>query len=349
MLAPYLPPLGWAVVFATVGYPGYRRLVGWCGGRRRLAGLLACVSICALLLVPLVLLAFALTRQSLDAYAAVQRIVVSPDFETLVEQWLMPRLAGVMNLLDLGGIDVSHLRDGLLAMTGQVSSFLVSHTTGLVTGFAGLLFSASLMLIAMYCFFLDGPTIVRRLRDLLPLEPPQEEMLIRRFRDVTAATFYGGVLTALAQGMIGAVIFLSLGLPSPLVWGAAMAVASLIPVVGTALIWAPAAAYFLLTGAWIRGVVLIGLGVLVIGSVDNIVKPLVVRGRMQMHILLGCLGILGGLHLFGLLGLVLGPVILALLMTLVEIYQARADQSMADGSVEPAVSTGAPDSARHAA
>ena len=318
MLLPYLTPIGWAAVFATVGYPVYRGLARWFRGRCRLAALTTCVLLSVVIVVPMVLLGFALARQSIDAYGHLQRGIVSPEFDAWLHQHIEPRLAGLRDIA--GGADTGRLRDGLLSLAGQFTSALVSQTKAIVTGFAGFVFSFFLMNVSMYVFFLDGPAIVRRLQDLTPLPEPHDDELIRRFRDVSQATLYGGIATALAQGLVGGIIFGLLGLPSPALWGAAMGVASFIPLVGTALIWGPAAAFLIVTGRMVAGVVLVGLGVGVIGMVDNIIKPLVVRGRMQMPLLLVFLGILGGLQLFGVLGLILGPLVLAMLMTLLELY-----------------------------
>jgi predicted PurR-regulated permease PerM len=134
------------------------------------------------------------------------------------------------------------------------------------------------------------------------------------------ATIYGGILIAIIQGILGGVSFWALGLPSPIFWGTAMALLSFIPIGGTALIWAPAAIFLLIGGALLKGLILLGLGVFVISMVDNFLRPFFISAKTNIHPLLLFFAVLGGIQAFGLIGLVAGPLVATLFLTLIEIY-----------------------------
>jgi predicted PurR-regulated permease PerM len=179
------------------------------------------------------------------------------------------------------------------------------------------------MLFALYYLLLKGPEILLELRQLSFLRPEHEEKIIEKFRAITFATFGGSLTTALIQGTAGGIIFLFFGLPSPLLWGAVMAFLSLVPVVGTALVWAPLVVYYLLTGAVWKGIILLVVFVGVVGTVDNVVKPIFIRRGTEIGTLWIFLSVLGGIGVFGFLGLFLGPFLVTLLLVLVEIYKVE--------------------------
>ena len=180
-----------------------------------------------------------------------------------------------------------------------------------------------MMVFAMYYFFLGGPEILKELRRLSPLRREHEETIVQRFKDITFVTLQGSLATALLQGAAGGLIFFLFGIPSPLLWGAVMALLSLVPLVGTALVWGPVVVYYLLTGAVIKGLALLAVCGGAVGSLDNIVKPLLIRRRAQIPTLWVFIGALGGVGVFGFLGLVLGPLMVAVLFALVEIYKVE--------------------------
>jgi predicted PurR-regulated permease PerM len=192
-----------------------------------------------------------------------------------------------------------------------------------VTGFAGFLFSFFLMIAALYFFFVDGKSLVSLGKEMIPLRARHADALLSQFREVSVATLLGTLLTGLSQGATGALVFLVLGLPAPLFWGAVMGAAAFIPFVGAGLVWVPAAVYLFATGSAAKGISLFALGVLLISSVDNLVRTFVMRGRMRMHILVLFLSLIGGVKTFGLVGVILGPLIAALFQTFLTIYKSE--------------------------
>jgi predicted PurR-regulated permease PerM len=190
------------------------------------------------------------------------------------------------------------------------------------------------MLFALYYLLLRGPEILHELRQLSPLRPEHEEKIIQKFRAIARATFGGSLTTALIHGTAGGIIFLCFGLPSPLLWGAVMAFLSLVPVVGAALVWAPLVVYYLLTGAVWKGIILLVVFVGVVGAVDNVVKPILIRRGTEIGPLWIFLSVLGGIGAFGFLGLFLGPFLVTLLLVLVEIYKVEFRHEL-EGNTAP--------------
>jgi predicted PurR-regulated permease PerM len=324
ILRPSIHALIWAAVLATVCYPLYTALARKLGGRRRLSSVLACVLISLLIVVPAIILVIVLAKQSVDASYSVQQLLHSPDFDQKLQATHLRFNEQVSRMfggaVDVSGIDV---RAVLMEMLRRMSEFLLSASRGLATGFAGFVINFFIMVAALYFFFVDGRRLAAELQKLIPLPARHGHAILRQFKEVSEATLLGTLLTGVSQGAVGWLIFVGLGLPSPFFWGSIMAIAAFIPLVGAGLIWIPAAAYFFLTGQAVKGIILVVLGIGVIGSIDNLVKVFVLKDRMRLHTLLLFLSILGGIKVFGLIGLILGPLIAALFVTFLSIYKAE--------------------------
>jgi hypothetical protein len=159
------------------------------------------------------------------------------------------------------------------------------------------------------------------LHDVLPLEWEQSQAIFVRTHEVISASVQGVVVIAAIQGILGGLAFWALGLPSPLMWGAVMVVLSMIPVVGSTIVWVPTALYLALTGHWIKATLLVAWGAGVIGMLDNILRPRLVGGRTRLHELIVFFSVLGGLQVFGILGLVVGPVVVAITLALLDVFR----------------------------
>ena len=195
-----------------------------------------------------------------------------------------------------------------------------SYRQGLVMG----LTMAEVMLLVVFTvfyFFSDGENIRHAAYERVPLQRVQWQDIISRTRDVIGATVYGVLAISAIQGTLGTFIFWALGLPSPLLWGVVMFFLSMIPMAGAFLVWLPAALYLALIGAYLKAGILVAWGVLVIGSIDNVLSPKLVGRRARLHELLIFFAVLGGLQVFGVLGLVLGPVVVAMTLALIEMVR----------------------------
>src|SRR5208337_3335534 len=322
ILEPFLPALAWAAILATVFHPLFSAL-----SRRlrhpRWASALSCVLLTVVIVLPAMFLLFMLAEQSVGAYRMLEaRVAVGrpASFEavrrTSSYQWFLAKSKGLgMPEPDLGAVAAKAI--------GIVSEFLVSRSAPIFSSITHFVVNFFVMIFALYYLLLKGPGILRELRQLSPLRPEHEEKIMEKFRALAVATFGGRFATALIQGTAGGVIFFFFGLPSPLLWGAVMAFLSLIPVVGTALVWAPLAGYYILTGPVWKGIILLVVFIGVAGTVDNVVKPILIRRGAEINTLWIFLSVLGGIGVFGFLGLFLGPFLVTILMVLVEIYKVE--------------------------
>ena len=175
----------------------------------------------------------------------------------------------------------------------------------------------------------DSDRIIEAIKDALPLSNKQAVAIIDRAKEVVGASVYGVLAIAVVQGTLGGLAFWALGVPSAIVWGVAMTFLSMIPMLGAFLVWVPAAIYLALTGHYVKAILLVLWGTLVIGMIDNFLRPKLVGGRTRLHELLIFFAVLGGLQVFGVLGIVLGPVVLALAMSLIEVFRAVDSEAAA--------------------
>jgi predicted PurR-regulated permease PerM len=178
-----------------------------------------------------------------------------------------------------------------------------------------------IMAFTIFFFFKDGPGFFQKFRSYLPFSEQQRDRLTSQVKDMIVSTIYGGVVVAVVQGILGGIAFSIVGIHSPIFWGSAMALTSFIPMLGTAVIWLPASIILLLNGAYVKGIGLALIGIFVISMVDNILKPLIIGGRTKMPTVVIFFTVLGGIKLFGLLGLVMGPLVFALFLSVFEIFR----------------------------
>lgn len=322
ILSPFFTTLLWASVLTVVFFPLFRELLGLTRGRRALASLVSCLLVLLMIVLPVFYLAVAVTRQSIDLYQNVQQSLGAGGIERLEElegrptvRWLLGQAGRWL------GVEIPRVRDAAEASLKTVSRFLVARSPSLLKGAGEFVFSFLLMFISMFFFFRDGPEILRLARESNPLPHAYELEILKKFQDVSYAAFFGSLLTALVQGFAGALLFWALGIPSPLFWGAVVAFVSLIPIVGAFLVWLPWSSYLLLSGQTAHGIAMLAVGGVVVSSIDNVVKPMIIRGRTDMHPLLVFLCVLGGMQAFGFIGILVGPLIVALFLSFLEFYR----------------------------
>jgi predicted PurR-regulated permease PerM len=322
ILQPFLTALVWAGILATVFYSVFQDLARRLK-HRRLASALACLLLTVAIVLPVIILLIMLAGESVEAYRLLQAKIKEGQLATLealrhtaAYEWLRGRLLAL-------GFPEPDLRGIAVQAVHALSEFLVRHSSDVFTGFTRFAFNFVVMLFGIYYLFLHGPDILKELRTLSPLRREHEEAIMGKFKEITTATLEGNLLTAVLQGAAGGLVFLLFGLPSPLLWAAVMAFLSLVPLVGTALVWGPVVVYYLLTGAVVRGVLLLLLCAAAVGSIDNLIKPLLIRRRAQIPTLWVFVGVLGGVGVFGFLGFVLGPLMVAVLFALIEIYKVE--------------------------
>jgi len=209
------------------------------------------------------------------------------------------------------------------------SANIAGPTLMFVGGILNTLVQTLLVVFTMFYFFRDARPLRHALYDIVPLEYEQSHDIVERTREVIGATIYGVLAISAIQGTLGTFIFWALGLPSALLWGVVMFFLSMIPMAGAFLVWVPAAAYLALTGAYVKAGILVVWGVLVIGGIDNILSPRLVGQRASLHELLIFFAVLGGIDVFGVIGVVLGPVLVAVTLALLEMVR-QANRPVAE-------------------
>ena len=274
------------------------------------------------IILPSTLLIVSLANEVVGVYHELEEMIKTGQLEAYLDQireipifnWTWER---VNQYIDLTQMDPQRL---LIKNLQQVSTFLFNQTTMILKGFSTFIIGFLFTLLSLYYFFKDGNRLFGRLKEALPIPSKERDLLILRFKEMIYATIYGGILIAIIQGVLGGMIFWILGIPSPILWGTAMAFLSFIPIGGTALIWVPAAILLFIQGAFLKGIILVGLGIFGISLVDNLLRPFFISSKTNIHPLLLFFAVLGGVQAFGLVGLAIGPLIATLCLTLIEIY-----------------------------
>ncbi len=321
ILWPFYEAILWAAVLATVFAPLNRRLIGAFGQRRNLAALATLLIILTLVILPLTLTAASLVQEATALYQRLESREL--NFGTYFQEFLNALPAWATDLLSRFGLtDLSAMHDRLSTALVQASKYLASQAVNIGRGTANVVLNLFLALYLLFFFLRDGGALSRRIRDAIPLRAEQKRALFTKFTIVTRAMFKGSLLVAAVQGALGGLIFWFLGIHAPVLWAVVMAFLSLLPAVGAALVWLPVALYFLATGALWQGVVLIAYGALVIGLVDNFLRPFLVGKDTEMPDYVVLISTLGGIAIFGLDGFVVGPVIAAMFIATWDIFSA---------------------------
>jgi len=331
ILWPFYDAILWAAVLATVFAPLNRRLVSALGERRNLAALATLLIILTLVILPLTLTAASLVQEATSFYQRIQSGEL--NFGTFFQEFLNALPAWATDLLSRFGLtNLSALHERLSAALVQASKYLASQALDIGRGTANVFINLFLALYLLFFLLRDGGSLSRRIRDAIPLRAEQKSALFTKFTVVTRAMFRGSLLVAAAQGALGGLIFWLLGIHAPVLWAVVMAFLSLLPAVGAALVWLPVAIYFLATGALWQGVVLIAYGALVIGLVDNLLRPFLVGKDTEMPDYVVLISTLGGIAIFGLDGLVVGPVIAAMFIATWDIFSASRQETASGDS-----------------
>ena len=316
LVAPFMMVTFWAAVLAIVFYRPYRIIRIKLKGRSNRAALVTLVIILLAVLLPLAAIGAALVNESLKLYNNIQSGEIDiPGIIDIVEQ----QLPLVSDFLGSIGVDTAKLRASLSATAMEVSQAIAGSVLGYTQNLITLVVNFFLMLYLLFFFIRDGREIMRAIMHAIPLGDSMEEQLFVRFATTARATLKGSVIVAVTQGTIGGITFWILGIPGAVFWGTIMTLLSLLPAVGSGIIWAPAAVILFLSGDRVEAIVLVLIGVLVIGLVDNILRPILVGRDTRMPDYLVLLSTLGGLAWFGLSGFVIGPCIAALFITVWEI------------------------------
>jgi predicted PurR-regulated permease PerM len=347
MIRPFLMALLLAGIFSALSHPLYRRLARALGGRRTLASAVTVLLIVMGVLLPVVGLLGVVTAQAIKVGQSVtpwvQTQLASPD---AISRWLSG-----LPFYD----QVAPYRDTLIQKAGELvawlTHFLVNGVQAATVGTVHFIAMLFILLYAMFFFLVDGDKLLEKILYYIPLKDDDERRMLARFTSVSRATLKGTAVIGVVQGTLAGIAFAVAGIPSAVFWAALMAVFSIIPGIGTALVWGPAAVILATQGHWGAASGLAFFCGVVVGSVDNFLRPRLVGKDTEMHDLLILFSTLGGIALFGFIGFIIGPIIAALFVTVWEIYgvvfkdvlpevtvllpEPEADAAAADDATEP--------------
>lgn len=311
ILVPYYGAIFWAGILALLFRPLNRRLLTRMRERRNAAALITLAVILLLVILPVSVTASALIREATAFYARMQSgefnlVDYFSQIVAALPDWLRVRLE------DLGLFTLEDVQQRVAASASQIGQYLAPQALNIGQTTLHLVVSFGIMLYLLFFLLRDGATLAAEVRRAIPLDERSKRFLLDKFTTVIRATVKGNVAVAAAQGFLGGLIFWLLGIQGALLWGVLMAILSLLPAVGAGLIWGPVAIYFLATGQFVQGVILIAYGVLVIGLVDNVLRPLLVGKDTKMPDWVVLISTIGGLSLVGINGFVIGPLIAAM-------------------------------------
>lgn len=321
IMFPFLVPIFWAAALAILFYPLYKWLLGKLKGRESSSAFIACAIIALFLLIPLGIIGTMLAQEVLHLYEWAERYLaeLSANTETPPQTFILSHIENYLGRYT--SISARDIEEYAATTIKAASSYLAQGLTGAIKNFANFILYLVLTFFALFFFFKDGHKLVNILKDVLPIPEKDKNNVLERSRVVISATLYGGVLVGGLQGVLGGVAFWFLGLPAPVLWGFVMLLLSFLPAIGTAIIWGPAAIYLILTGSWIKGLILALWGIFIVGLADNLLRPIIVSGRTKLHPLLLFFSILGAVNVFGLIGIIAGPIIISISQATLELYQ----------------------------
>ncbi len=314
LLIPYYTAVLWAVILAILFFPVHRRLQRWVGGRSTVAALLTLLLCICLVILPALGILASLIQEGTSLYQRISNNEIDLNAHLLRLQVVMPAfLNNWLAALKLEGFAElwARLSSGFMEAGQSIAGGLLSFGQNTLQFFI----SMGLMLYLLFFLFRDGASLGRTLRHSIPLSDDYTRQFVDKFAAVVRATVRGNVIIAVIQGVIGGLTFWALGLEAALLWGVLMTFLSMLPAIGAAIVWVPAAIWLFLAGAWIKGMLMVIVGTFVIGLIDNLLRPPLVGQGTRLPDYVVLISTVGGISLFGLSGFVIGPLIAALFIS----------------------------------
>lgn len=333
IIRPFFSAIVLGASLVSITFPIYVRVRMRLRGRGGLAALLMLVGITFLIIIPAVLLGFLLVDQANGLIAHMQ----SGDAQRLLRQM---DIVGHLQWLRRFGVDPSTVNPQrlVLPVIQQIPGWVARNGPAVLGSVAGAVLAFAFVLLSAYFFYVEGESIIEQLAILSPLPPRYDREFATKFKDVVGATFRGQVMTSLAQGIVTAAGLAIAHVPGALLWGFVATIVSLLPMVGAAAVWVPAAIYLYIDasmgGRGYFGVIFLTLwGILVISIIDNVVRPWAMRGKAQLPAIPLLFAVIGGMQAFGFIGLVVGPLVFSLLMSIIDIYKRSFRIPSSEGEV----------------
>lgn len=313
LFAPFLVEILAAAMLVSIFYRPYKWLAGKLGGRKKIASLLMCILISLLVIIPAVNLIIIAGQKSISAYNEFNQYLNQHGLDFVTESPVVKEL-DFLNVSNVG------LKDFLGDIVQRASNWLVGGATDLAKGTTTFLVSLGIIIFTMFFFFVDGERLLRRLMHWTPLPDNYVIEIFEKFRDVSYSSVVATFATAIAQGLMGAFGFMVVGVPAFFA-GVIMGFTALLPYIGSGLVWFPVAIYLLITGQLWEGIFLLGWGFLIVSMVDNVIRAYIINGTSHVHPIFIIFSILGGISLFGFWGVIIGPLLISLTVTVLHIYE----------------------------
>lgn len=324
ILSPFVLALFWGSILTLTLYPIYVRLTKLLRGRKNISAMIMTVLSTFLIILPLVFISATVAVDMFDIYQSVTDNVEVSELKTSLEKLkgLIPLsvLQDLENKLQIEEVNVHQMA---LKGLGSVSGYIINEVQSAATNLTGLLVNFGMMIFALFFFFRDGERMLDRLKYLIPMKDQQKDEIFNKFYDTLNAVIVGVMVTAAIQGILQGLIFWALGISYAVLGGVLTFVFALIPIGGAVIVWLPVGLYLVFTGSLYTGIAVLVLGGVVVSSVDNILKPMIIGGKVKLSTLFLVLTIFGSLSVFGFTGIILGPVLLAIFMSFIEIYKTE--------------------------
>lgn len=320
---PFLMPILWAMILAHLMFPLHERFAKRLRGKEALSAALMTLAIMLIVVLPVVILSLVLVDEAIDAQRDLTAWIESGGIKRLPE--LIPGLpvvgGAIQDILNRAGVSQANIEEKLVASVLTMKTFIVEEGAVLAVNLLELVLNFLIMFIMLFFLLKDGHAVVKTLHRIAPLQPSHKNRIFARVDRTVRAVVKGIVITAVAQGLLAGLAYGVLGVPFAILLTAMTAVIAPFPLGGAALVWLPVALYLFWVGPTWTGVAMIVWGVAVVSMVDNFLKPILIGQGAQLPLVLLLFSLLGGLMAYGLIGLFIGPVILGLLLTALEIYE----------------------------
>ncbi len=316
-VSPFFISIAWAVILTIVFFPLYLLILRYVK-KDYLASVITTFIIILFVVGPVTYFGVILIKEikEISTFVTEERL---NEFRNIIKRkefsWLVDKVMDTFNLTE------EELTTQILKNLDIFIRKIISNLSQSITNMVGIIFNFILTIFTVFFFLKDGPVYLKKVLNYLPFSEGELERLTRLIKDIIISTIYGGVLVAFIQASIGGITFYLLGISTPVIWASMIAIASFIPILGAFSVWGPIAGYLFLTGSVFKGVILTIVGGIGISTIDNILKPIIIGGRTKMPAIVIFFSVLGGIKEFGLIGLVAGPLIVALFVSLIEILR----------------------------
>jgi predicted PurR-regulated permease PerM len=310
-----------ACIIATVFYPMYHHLNVFLKNKSGISAIIMCIIITMIIIMPLTLLSFMVVKEAVVIYQVVEEKMNDGDISKLVGFGQTYLDIAEYHLSEYVELDTINIQETITNSAKSVTKFIIDSSAGITTNLLGLTFKFMLMLFTLFYLFKDGHKLLDKLSFISPLPQKYDEEIFKKFSQVSMASIYGMFGTALFQGFIGGVGFFIAGIDSPIFWGSLMVLFALIPFVGATAVWIPAVIVLYFKGEFASAVFLSIWGAVLVSSADNILRSYLIKGRINVHEYLTFISLLGGIFTFGPSGIILGPLVLTIFLTLLHIYE----------------------------